>query len=342
MKGGIASLALLLSALTTAVAAPAPAKPAVTPVRNEISLLLELHNMLQVASRGPEDALPTYALEVSAYKQAHEMAKDPAVWQIVNDACVLNKEIGGLREAKANLPSTLQPADREATLKILSALESAWPRFEANEMVDRNRSLQTVTVKTLRRLFNGGPVDRVFVTLQDKMLLKPLDAPITIYPVIGAIEAGDWGMTPQGYYIVIPVRGRPAMILAENVIHELTHLIDLNQPKGSVTMLTRLRQKSAGLDPAAVEGFLHGLVAWNAGEMIKRFLSPSHKAVVDLSPQTLQKMEPYLPVYETVWVPYLEGKTSADQTVDAMIAAFKKIPPPKPPAPASPGPGKSS
>ena len=328
----ISLVTLLLVAMISPVAAGpgAPTPGAITPIRSEISLLLELHNHLLVASKGPESALPEYSLEVAAYRQAQAMAKDPAVWQIVNDACVVNREIAGLGATAAGLPTTLHPADREASQKVFSALESAWPRFESRDMVDRNRSLQTVVSKTLRRQFNGGPVDRVLVTLQDKMILKPLDAPVTIYPVISAVEAGAWGKTPQGYYIVIPVRGRPMLILTENIVHELTHLLDVNQVQGSLSMLTRLRQKAAGSDPAAVEAFLHGLVAWNAGEMIKRFINPGHKAVVDLSPQTLMKMEPYLPIYNGVWIAYLDGKTTADQTVEAMITAFNKVPVPKP------------
>lgn len=333
--GSLVALAFATLTIPAFAAAGTPGSAVATTVRSEVSMLMELHNMLQVASKGPEDSLPTYSLEVAAYRKAREMSKNPEVWELVNDACVLSKDLTGIRETAANLPSNLQPADREATLKLLSALETAWPRFEAKEMVDRNRSLQTVVTKTLGRLFGTGPAERVLVAVQDKMILKPLDAPVTIYPVISAIEAGDWGITPKGYYIVIPVRGRPTMIIAENVIHELTHLLDVNQPKGSSSMLTRLRQKGATADQGALEAFLHGLVAWNAGEMIKRFISPAHKAVIDLSPQVLQKMEPYLPIYSSVWVSYLDGKSTADQTVDAMITAFAKVPVPKP-APATP------
>ena len=326
----IVVMILVWRATTLGAATNPPAKAPITPIRSEISLLLELHNFLLVGSKGQENTLPEFSAEVKAYREAQSSSKDPAVWQFVNDACVTSKDVSALLKTADTLPSTLFLEDREAALKVLAAIASAWPRFEAKEMIERNRSLQTILTKNLRRYFNGGPADRVLVTLQEKMILKPLDAPVTLYPVIGAIEAGAWGKTPQGFYIVIPVRGRPTLILLENIIHELTHLLEVNQVQGTNSILARLRHKGAGADPATLESFIHGLVAWNAGEMIKRFIDPRHKAVVDLSPESLMKMEPYLPIYTTSWVSYLEGKASADQTVDAMIEAFRKIPPPKP------------
>ena len=65
--------------------------------------------------------------------------------------------------------------------------------------------------------------------------------------------------------------------------------------------------------------------------MVKRFINPTHKPVVDLSPQAMMKIEPYLPIYSGIWVEYLDGKATADKTVDAMVAAFEKTPVPKPP-----------
>ncbi|HEY3174664.1 MAG TPA: hypothetical protein VGK94_02775 [Candidatus Polarisedimenticolia bacterium] len=322
----LTALILMASAVPAAAQTRGRTLPAIARTRSDLNLFLDLQNQLMVAARQSENTMPEYRSEVVAYQQARDLAKDPAVWRIVSDACVIGPDIKAIGKAVESLPITLAEPDRLAATKMIEALVSAWPRFEARDMIERRRSLQSVLVKVIRRRFSEMLEERIMTTLYEKMDFKPLDAPITIYPVLNATEAGTWGRTAQGYYLVVPSGRLPQLIVIENIVHELTHLLDSNQPPGTKDFLVRFREKATGTDAETLDAFMHGLVSWNAGEMIKRFGTPEHQTYADLSPERRAKIERFLPSYRTFWVGYLDGKLSADQALDGLVAAMKALP----------------
>lgn len=327
--------AMILLAAFSPLLAQAGGKPlpAVARVRSEVNLFVELHNHLQAASRMAEDSLPEYRTEVKAYRDAKELSKDPAVMRIINSACVTATDIASIAKVATQLPPAMAPADQEAARKMIGALESAWPRFHQQEGIERNRSLQAVWSRVLIKHW-GLVQERLLTTLYEKFAFQPLDRQITVYPVLEPVELGASGTTDKGYYTIIPVMKAPNLVIIEELLHEVTHVIDEHQPPGSRSLLIRLREQGSGVDPETLDAFMHGLVSWNAGELIRRFVSADYKPLADLSEETSEPLARFVATYQGPWVGYLEGKIQAEDVIKGMISSLK----PAAGAPAAPVP----
>jgi len=296
--------------------------PPIARVKSGVNLFIELHNHLLFASHQAEDTFPEYRTEAKAYREAHELMKDPAAMQIVTNACIAGPDIATIGKAATNLPAGMAAPDQEAVRKMIGAIVSAWPRFKQQDGPDRNRSLQMIWSRVLVKSW-GQVQDRLLTTLYDKFAFEPLDKPITVYPVLEANELGASGVTDKGYYTIIPVMKAPGFVVIEELLHEVTHVIDEHQPPGSRSLLIRLRQAGGRADPETLDAFMHGLIAWNAGELIRRFVNADYKPLYDISPDVAEPLVPYLPTYQGPWVGYLEGKISADEVIKGMAASLK-------------------
>ena len=320
------SLMTLLMMVAPAAQPPAappafPKLPPITHVDSAVNLYIELHNHLQWGARQAEDTLPEYRTEVKAYRDAKELSKDPLVMQIVNDACIAGPDIETIGKVVEHLPSSLAPPDQEAARKMIGALVSAWPRFKATEGIDRNHSLTSIWSNVLLR--HWGMVEpRLLWTLYDKFQFKPIDAKITVYPVIDPVQLGAWGKTAKGYYLIIPIQKLPNLVIIEMMLHEVTHVLGDCQPAGSTSVLKRLQQAAAGADKETLASFTEGLVEFNAGELIRRFVSADYKPLIEAAPPD-ETIKGYMPTYKGPWVAYLEGKISADESIKGMTAALK-------------------
>ncbi|HKY32998.1 MAG TPA: hypothetical protein VJV23_10705 [Candidatus Polarisedimenticolia bacterium] len=333
VTGGALLLSWCLAAGSSADAAPQAAPRPGSPgpstgtlpnearIRPGLSLLLELHHYLHSQATGLAVRKEDYRDEIATYAAVRAAAPGADVWRLVNDACVEGPDAKALLERSADLPAQLGARDREAARRLLEALAAAWPRFESGDMIERNRSLQKVRTAHLTRGFSGALEERIMSTVYGKMLLVPLQQRITVYPVIATPAAGDWGRTAQGYYLVVSATGGP---LLETLVHELTHVIDINQPAGSRSMLRRLQEEGRGADPEALDRMVHGLVVWNAAEMVKRFAHAGYKASFP------SWMGRYMATYEGPWAGYLDGKLTAEQAIEGILGALKPAAPPAP------------
>ncbi|HET6372072.1 MAG TPA: hypothetical protein VFG76_02115, partial [Candidatus Polarisedimenticolia bacterium] len=181
-------------------------------VRIEYNLFLELHAELTYAARnGASPLLDTkaYAAEIADYAKASGQVKDFKTWQFVYDTCASALDISAIKEASGKIPAGLQPGDREAARQILGALQSAWTRFESKDVFVRQRGLKVFTTQIMNRVLSAEHQDQILLSLYEKLSLKPLDAPITVFMVTDAPDVGAWGKTAQGFYLVVPVQNRP-------------------------------------------------------------------------------------------------------------------------------------
>lgn len=309
---------LISLALASSVAIAAELPPEAK-TRSNINMVLELHTYLMTHSKSPEGGPAEYRDSINAYREARGMVEDHAVWQLVYDACVEGPDIAAIRKLADTPPARLAPADRQAAAKVLGALAGAWPRFEASDLNHTRIDLQKIWVDVIRSIFENTLQPRVMPTVYEKMNFKPLDAPVTVYPVLGSGDVGAWGKTSQGYYLILPSAGLGRLTIVETLVHELTHLLDVNQPLGSNSFLKQLRARGAA-DPARAETLVHGLIAWNAGELIKRNVKKDHKTVLDLSASMRSQVAEFLPGYEGTWAGYLDGRLTAEQALAALAA----------------------
>ncbi len=298
-------------------------------VGRHVSYFLELHSELLLAARGEPltSGHQQFTAEIDAYAKARELAQSMRVWRLANDACAQSGTLDELRQLGLNLPGDLTAPDREAARKVFDALVSAWPRFEAGELPERKLGLDRTVKRTVGRYYTAEVEDRIMDSLYDRMGFAPVDRPIGVYFVVKTPFVGAWGETPKGYYVIVPSSGGNAPAVIDEMVHEVTHLIDTRQPRGSPSVLNRLRQRLARQDAELVDTFLHGLVAWNAGELVRRHLHELHAPVAETSPDYKNQLRPYLPVYRGIWRDFLDGKMGRDAVVEALASALEKAHP---------------
>ncbi len=305
-------------------------------ILTDLNFFLELHNELMVsAARGAPAAadFTGFESEVEAYSLAFELAQGGKVWQIVNDTCARSLDISTLQRLGAELPDDLPAADREAARKVFDALVSAWPRFDSQIRLKRLRGLTRVLTLVVRRHFSGKNEERILSMLYDKMSFKTLDAPITVYLVTDSHGVGAWGKTEAGYYLVIPALSQTTAAIVESIVHEATHLIEARQPDGRKSTLMKLKTGGANSDPAVVDTFLHGLIAWNAGELVRRVLQETHRPIVETSSTWKNSVGAFLPVYREAWGGYLDGRLTEEETLQKLSAVLSRAAPQALPAP---------
>jgi len=331
--------ATLLAALFLAPVAPAEAReaavihaqdtsnafPPSARVKVAFSLPMELHNLLMVATEeepapGFEKQIATYKDQITVYKEARQMIVEPLAWRFINDAILEGPDMPAIAARATQAPASLGAMDATGIQKILAALAAAWPKFEKQDLDSRRVSLQKLRLRLekLAALFEP----RVMPVIYDKLALTMPDAPVTVYPVIDALDAGVIGRTSAGYYLVIPTTRRPDMVILETMFHEMTHLLDSIQPADKRSIMRKVRASAKGKPASAVEEMLHGLVTYNSGVVLQRFGKPDYTPMVNASPSVGDRVAKYRNVFDGAWSDYLSGKIDEDAVVKALVGSI--------------------
>ncbi len=336
VSAAVAALALAACGAGPALAQPGASVPLGGRLLLDVNYLAQLHSELLLIAKQPEPLLldeAAYRGSLTAYRQARELTREPRVWQFLYDVAIEASAPEQVRAAASKTPSEFIAAEKEAAGKVLNALADAWSRYEAGELNQRKRGHRVMVDGVLRRVFQAERQDRLLSVLYEKMDFKALEAPITIVLVARAPGVGTWGFTSRGYYLIIPMESYKGPAIIESIVHEATHLLDARQPAGSDSFLQKLRRKASKADPAALETLIHGLIAWNSGELVKRHIAESYRPMVVEQRAWRSLVNPYLPTFEGPWLGYLNGRLKAPDVVDAMAAVLK----PASPAPRSGG-----
>ncbi len=295
-------------------------------VKTRINLFLEMHSYFMMGARSLGETAPGYKPELESYQLADASIREPRVWQEINDACLEASDMAALQKAGERIASEFVFGDRDGASLIFKAMASAWPRWESRELTEYRIGLQQLQITVFQSIFEDIVAPRVLPRLYERLGFVPLDAPVTLYPVLSGYVQGAWGRTAEGYYLLVPAARRPKYVIAENILHELTHVIEASQPVPGKTLVARLRRKASSADSKSLEDLIHGLVVWNAGEMISRYVRDQHQPRQSLSLDAADQIKRFKAVYSGPWSDYLDGKISADAVIDALAAAVKTPP----------------
>jgi len=337
---GLALVAVLIS-----IAAPAAAQaPGVSIARPVVGISIETDPMVEChfflkTYTGPsekpiEGTDGDLSSEAAAYATAKQNLKDPAAWRWFEDLIVGGPDPAAVRAAAETIPPAFDTgASRTALHMLLEAFESAYPKFmEAywpNHLMALNRTL--INVRT-RYVPKAVLLEKM---LLDRMGFAPIDAPIRVIGVIRSGAVSAWGKAGGRYYVVIGVYLMSVDSFSETALHEATHLIDSLQPSTAHWMLRDVRQALGSDAPAEqVDAFLHGLVAYNAGEIVRRLMDSKYRPVGIQAPSLKDSWAPFVPVYADAWLPWLDGNATSAQTISKLASGFKaaikvKAPPAK-------------
>jgi hypothetical protein len=306
---------------------PAAAAAPALKIQFDINPLIDCYFHLRTYSRGPAgspSAPVDLTAEAAAYTQAQTVLTDPAAWRWFDDQVVAGPDPNAIREALKALPPSLDsPTVRSGIGMLVDGLDSAYPKFLTGLWPERQRSLTRMLAMT-RRKYTASQ-SKVAPALMEKMAFAPIDAPIVIYSVIKAGSVSSWGKTAAGYYTVVGLQGVSSEQLIETGIHEATHIIEALQPYSSSSILKQIRTGIGSSDPAQSDLFLHGLVAYNAGSLVKRFIDHEYQLSGVRSPGQQAAYAPYLSTWDLVWNQYLDGKIDSAKAVARLVEEFKAV-----------------
>jgi hypothetical protein len=303
-----------------------PAKPPVD-IRFEIDPLVECHFFLKSWAGPSEPSIPgedgDLGSEASAYTKAQESLRDQAAWRWFEDLVVTGPDPGRIREAARTLPSAFDtPANRTSVDMLVEALASAYPKFVKAYWPNHSQSLNRTLIDARKRYARVS--QEIESTLMEKMAFQPVHAPIRVIGVIRAGPVSSWGKARGSYYTVIGTYMQSSDSFAETAVHEATHLIDSVQSQAGRWMLRDVRLAiTKDAPPEAVDTFIHGLVAFNAGQLITRFMNKTYKPVGLLGPGSKETYAPYVPAYEGAWIAWLDGTKSRDETIAKLASGFR-------------------
>lgn len=321
-------------ALAAALAAPAsgqaasPAAPASVTIRFESDPLVECYFYLRTYSRDsirPDPALKIdFSSEASAFARTQGLVTDPAVWRWFDDLVVAGPDVDAIREKAKTLPAALDDAtNRTGVNMLVDSMHAAFPKFMQGIWPIHQKSLNRHLVTVRRQWAAAEP--KASAMLMGKLGFSPIDAPVTVYTVVKAGRAGSWGKTEKGYYTIIGQYGQSSLSLIETGLHEATHVVESMQPFTHRWLLRQVRQGLPPDAPEAADAFLHGLVAYNAGALVKRFVDRDYLPVGVRAPAHAEEYRPYLSTYEVIWDQYLDGKIGPETIGPKLVEEFKAV-----------------
>lgn len=323
-----AAALVILAAVLAAQAAPAggPARPAVE-IRFVADPLMMCHFYLKnygPSSSKPRDDSQDFISEATAYTQAVRLITVQGVWKWLEEQIAAHGDPAGVRKAAADLPATIQGEEnRTAVNMLVDALESAYPKYRKTVFAIELEGLNRVMVGAKKRYL--AVEERITQALMEQMSFEAITRPITVYVVVRTGGVASWGVTEETYFTVVGSFGQSPMSLVESGIHESTHIIDALQSYNSGSVLSQVRRTAKEADRQDLELFLHGLVAFNSGELVKRFLSNSYRHAGIRAPGLSDKYQPYLSTYEFIWTDYMDGKIPAKGIAAKLVEEFEAV-----------------
>lgn len=322
----------LLPGLALAQQSPAtqtaPTQAPELTIRFKTDPLVECHFYLKTyRSRSTEPAPGSgvdLSTEIGIYSRARDTLTTQDVWRWFEELIVANPDPAAVREAASETPQAYDsPRNRTGLNMLLDGLESAYPKFLESLWAERLRGINRHLVPARKHLIETE--ERIVEALVEKMAFSPIDAPITVLVVVRSGGVTSWGKTADGYFTVVGVAGLSALSLVEMGVHEATHILDAAQPFSSGSVLKRVKDGLRGEEPASVNAFMHGLITYNAGALVKQFISRSYLPKGVRAPGQIEEYRPYLSTYEFIWTDYLEGKMTTDGIVAKLLEEFQAI-----------------
>ncbi len=308
--------------------ATAPAEAAARArIRFATEPLIMCHYYLK--THGPDSVKPRgegvdLASEVSAYAQAGRILDNPLVMRWFEERVASASDPSQLEGVEERLPPSLRSGEAATGVRMLvEAIVSAMPKYMAGVYSDELVGINRILVNARK---NFLPVEeRVESALMKVMGFQPIDKEIVIYAVIRTRGVSSWGLSDKGYFTVVGVYGLSSSTLVESALHEATHVLDAMQSYSAGSVLQEVRRGSAAEDREEIEVFLHGLVAFNAGELVKRFVNREHAHAGVRASAHAAAYRPYMTTYEYIWTGYMDGKLPREEISKKLLEEFAAV-----------------
>jgi len=209
---------------------------------------------------------------------------------------------------------------REPCLAAAAAVAVVEPRWRENEWPARAKLLAAAEARLGAVLDEHGPA--IYARLHATLGLRIEGVQIRVYLVTRAPWPGAFTHRRHGggsISFVAVEDDLPA--LAEVVVHETIHALDLETP-GPESLLVELRRAlvAAGLEPRATRDWTHTLFFLEAGACIRELLDSEH---VDYGERTTlyARSKPAVDVERPLWRAYTAGELERAELILSIVAA---------------------
>jgi hypothetical protein len=325
-----ASLLVLLAALLS-VAAARPAAGQASSFEIRQSPLLDLHMFIRqrASEDGRQDAEPPAITQAVAAARSVEAALgNPLYWGLIEPILAQARSAADLPAVLERLTPQQRMADgsvlslREPAIAYARALAAAEPVFLETTWPGRREAIERGQ-KRLSDLFSGREAACV-AHLIDSLGMQDPGVAVPVYLVASAPPPQGFTHRARGGAIcIVGVEEADDSLLAEMLVHELIHALDLaTAGKASALNGLRARLAEAGLGPTdrASRDVPHTLMFVQAAATVRALLDPEHEAYGDARGYYARVPDAARAV-RAAWEQRLAGEATPEEAVDRIAAA---------------------
>jgi hypothetical protein len=272
--------------------------------------------------------IPPEAAEVVEKARAFERAVDgPLGWGFIEPLLVRCETARDLEQWAGQLPERFRLRSgplirpREASTAYVRALPTMESVFMKEIWPDHQRAIEKASESLNRYLEEHGAAAVAFIV---KHLNMEIDQrPAQVYLVADAPPPGAYTSASRGIGVTsfVGVSGFPDSALAEVVLHEVIHALDL-RTRGKPTALNRLREMLRHADLPSNDPLMrdipHTIIFVEAAETVQRLVNPAHEpyghdhSFFDKAPEAAKRVLPR-------WKSYLDGSITLDEALSAIV-----------------------
>jgi hypothetical protein len=310
-----------------------------TSVALAINPAVDLHFHVRTLAASGEEIPSAYAEAVQAALAFEESVGGRLGWGFIEPLLTLCQTAGDLVQLADTLPERFRLRSgpvvrpREAAVPYAQALAKLDAGFQRATWPDHRAAIERARLALEELLEDDGVAALRYITKYLRMDVDPRLP--TVYLVAGAPSPGaSTSASPSvGIVSFVAVSDRTVSALAEVVLHEATHNLDI-ATRGKATALNRLRMmlRDAGMPPSdpLMRDMPHTIVFVQAAEAVRLFVDPEHEhdgsghSFYEKAPEAAKLVLPH-------WKAHLADELTLDHALDAMVAGAVQ------PAPAADG-----
>ncbi len=292
-----------------------------------VDLWYELRTLAEGESLASEEAGALRAA-IEAARALDEVLGSPIAWGLVEGriaGCATGDE---LLQAMLMLPPEFQlrgpdgarrsiplRAQAQALAEQVVQLEETWLR----ESWPQRKVLLEKQRAHLDELLADGKETAIWARIEELLGLAPPDTPVPVQLVVRSPWPGAvTHRAPGGAACFVAVESRRGAALAEVVVHEALHAVEVMQPEGATCLFDAQREafRKAQLSPRdrRTRDALHAYVFLAAAEAVRTALDPEH---VDygITAGVYERMGAPAGIVRAAWTSYVQGQLDADALV---------------------------
>lgn len=326
---GLILFGLLCSPPSATAATPPPDAADGSHLNLRISPFIDMHQHVRAVAAGDVESLAIERID-SAVAAAREI--DTLVWGLLEGNILAAADAASLVAVCEQLPISIQREGREifireAAVAYARGLHSIESAFLADHWAPRLTQLRAASESLERTLLSKERA--CFEHLMQSYAIQDPAIAIPIHLVIDAPSPGGVTYrTRSGSECVVAVSGLSPSLLAEIVLHEASHALDvatMRQP----TALMQLRHtlQAAGVDSTDPRhrDIWHTIMFIQSAETIRRIVDPSH---LDYGEHAgyYTRVRNIADVQRPIWKSYLNEQITLQDALDAIVRELTQPP----------------